>query len=546
MSPFPSSLVLFICSIFSFVLYVFLLPAFSQLHRLRGPRVRTPFSSHLKFVLDPSISGKLVNLFIEHYGSSFRINGVGCQDERLLSVDPIAMSHVLNRPWIYEKPWQSRRIITRLIGEGLLGSEGIIHKRLRKVSNPAFSPQSLREFLPIFFKKGLELRDLWRKFAVDHPEGHEIDVCHWLNRLTIDIIGETGFDYAFNAIQTETNEVYLAFRDMFASVFTKTPEWELFLGVYFPLFNKFWPSKTNRTVENSQRVIRTVGKEVIRRKKDALEKGKDPGKDLLTLLLKSNMSNEIPPDQRISNEDLFNQISTFLFAGSDTSSLALTWTLQLLSEYPDVQNRLRCEIRGSCQMSNDIKDMLVAEDLSTLDLPYTEIFKTIDSLPYLDNVIRESLRLVPPIHSSLRVATRDDYIPFSEPAVLRDGTKQSGLWIKKGQVVHVPFESFNLNQTVWGEDALSFNPDRWLNITKKMKQQPGLYPNNMSFSSGPRACIAMPFALMEIKVILYILLTSFTFEKTVDIMKVYVVFTRPFIQNRFKDGSQCPLRVRCC
>lgn len=168
------------------------------------------------------------------------------------------------------------------------------------------------------------------------------------------------------------------------------------------------------------------------------------------------MSNDIPPEQRVSNEDLFNQVSTFLFAGSDTSSLALTWTLQLLSEHPDVQEQLRREIVDSYQTRNDIKDMLVTEDFSTLDVSYTEVFKTIDSLPYLDNVIRESLRLVPPIHSSLRVATRDDYIPFSEPAVLRDGTKQSGIWIKKGQFVHVPFESFNLNVNVWGEDALSF------------------------------------------------------------------------------------------
>lgn len=173
-------------------------------------------------------------------------------------------------------------------------------------------------------------------------------------------------------------------------------------------------------------------------------------------LVKSNLSDEIPPSQRVSSEDLFNQISTFLFAGSDTSSLALTWTLQLLTEHPDVQDRLRKELQVSCQSRSDIKTVLEITDFSTLDGSYADIFKVIDSLPYLDNVIRESLRLISPIHSSLRVSTRDDYIPFSEPVLLRDGTTQSGIWIKKGQFLHVPIESFNLNKNVWGEDAWSF------------------------------------------------------------------------------------------
>ncbi|GJJ13922.1 hypothetical protein Clacol_008179 [Clathrus columnatus] len=501
MPPFLIGLFAIIFALLVFILYIFIRPKLSQLHKLQGPPVNGLFTSHLELILNVSASHEQIDKLVKKYGTSFRINGLASvsqlylrylchsqpstsqHDERLVTVDPTAMTYILNRPWIYQKPWQSRRLITRLIGEGLLGSEGIIHKRLRKLSNPAFSQQNLREFLPTFFKKALELKECWEKIISQNPHhANEIDICHWLGRLTVDIIGETGFDYPFNAIRNETNEVYLAFRDMFAAVFTAAPEWEIILGIYFPFFNKLWRSKTNVIVEHSQRVIQKVGKDVIKRKKDAFEKGVDPGKDLLTLLLKSNYSDETPPEQRVSNEDLFNQVSTFLFAGSDTSSLALTWTLQLLTEHPDIQTRLRQEFHDLQTSKNVIKNVLDIED----DKSYADMYKAIDVLPFLDNVIRESLRLIPPIHSSLRVATRDDYIPFSGPVLLRDGTTQHGIGIKKGQIVHVSIEAFNVNKNVWGEDAWSFNPDRWLNIPDKARQQPGLYPNNMSFSAGPR------------------------------------------------------------
>ena len=96
-----------------------------------------------------------------------------------MTLDSFAVSHILGRTTIYEKPWQSRRLITRLIGEGLLGSEGQVHRRQascyctwgfvgtiddhvfvlqRKVSNPAFSPQNLRAFMPMFFQKAEEVK----------------------------------------------------------------------------------------------------------------------------------------------------------------------------------------------------------------------------------------------------------------------------------------------------------------------------------------------------------------------------------------------------
>ena len=87
---------------------------------------------------------------------------------------------------------------------------------------------------------------------------------------------------------------------------------------------------------------------------------------------------------------------------------------------------------------------------------YTALFAAIDALPLLDCVLRESLRLIPAVHSSIRVAMHDDEIPLSEPIIMKDGTKRSSVRIKKGQFAHVAVEGFNLDRGVWGETGWAF------------------------------------------------------------------------------------------
>lgn len=136
-------------------------------------------------------------------------------DQRLFTLDPVALAHVLKHNTIYEKPWQSRRLITGLIGCGMLAAEGQVHKRQRRVATPAFSIQNMRALVPLVFSKGNELKARWldmiddakMKAATDVLEskttvevqkekattgGTRIDVCHWVSRATFDVIGSAG------------------------------------------------------------------------------------------------------------------------------------------------------------------------------------------------------------------------------------------------------------------------------------------------------------------------------------------------------------------
>ncbi|KAG8926679.1 hypothetical protein FRC00_002659 [Tulasnella sp. 408] len=280
------------------------------------------------------------------------------------------------------------------------------------------------------------------------------------------------------------------------------------MGIWFPWLDKIWPTAATRVVKESHKVIYGVGNQLVQETKRQILEGKldeSKSKSMLSLLIRSNLSNT-NPEQQITDEDIMDQINTFFFAGSDTTSLALAWTFLLLCEKPQYQTQLREEILA-----------VYTPPEGDEEPDYLLDFNVIDNLPFLDKVAKESLRLIPPVHSSIRVALQDDVIPTKYPVKLGDGTETHGVKIGKGQFVHVPMEGFNLDKTVWGDDAWEFKvtkvwkfavfnaassaatrrPERWDNLPELVKEQPGLWQNILTFSSGPRSCIGQKFSIIE-------------------------------------------------
>ncbi|KAH9831350.1 cytochrome P450 [Rhodofomes roseus] len=514
----------------TYLLYlIFIQPRYNPLRNLPGPPSKGLFRDQLGMVMNPSVSPRTHEHFVKTYGRNVMIRGVLPWDQRLFTLDPVTLAHVMKHSHIYEKPWQSRRLITGLIGCGMLAAEGAVHKRQRRVATPAFSVQNMRDLVPLMFAKGDELKEKWMEMIRDASsqhggeekkgtgivEGLKLDVCHWVSRATFDVIGSAGFDYQFNAIQNETNELFSAYKEMFeVAISQQSGALRSLAVIYFPVLDTLIPNKATHTVRRCQEVIRRVAGNLIQEKKrkiaEAEAQGKThQGKDLLTLLLKSNAAADLPPEQRISDADILHNINTFMFAGSDTSSLAITWMLYLLARYPDVQARLRTELLA----------LLPPTSLSALTPDeVSRLYAGIAELKFLENVIREAMRLIPPVHSSARVATRDDVLPAATPVPTRmpDGSIQEvrEVRVPKGAFIHVPVEGFNLDREVWGPDGWAFKPDRWDNLPEAVASQPGLYNNTLTFSAGPRSCIGMRFSIIEIKTFLFILITHFTFAES--------------------------------
>ncbi|KAJ7630451.1 cytochrome P450 [Roridomyces roridus] len=524
-------------------------PRSDPLRNLPGPEA-SALQSHFGTVDDPDITPVLYHEWTRLFGKTFRYHGYGSHDYRVFSTDLRVISHVLNSP-IYEKPWQTRSYLERLLGQGVFGMEGAEHKVLRKLIGPAFTAQAVKEMSPAFFQKAEELRDRWD--ALISAQSGTIDVAHWLSRTTFDIFGLAGLDYHFNALHDESEPVYSAYRQMFA-ISDKASQSRVLKQLYLPILEKIWPDADDKNTQRCQKIIRESGLSLIKSKRDAILAEKPDfssgERDILSLLIKSNLSSE--PSNRLSDTQLLDQITSFLFAGSDSTSLAITWCLHLLSLHPDIQNRLRAEIISGPPTSprSSKRDSLSSVSSTSSTTSQVQV-DTIDSLPYLDAVVRETLRVMPPVHGTVRVATADDLIPISHPVVLRSGKTihaNEHIRIRKGSVVHIPLEGINMAEEIWGAaaEAREFNPDRWTSLLASAKLPTLGVANVMSFSFGGHSCPGARFALIEAKVILATLLAHFVFSPVegIEIGKFNSVLTRPFVRGKLQeDGIQLPLRV---
>ncbi|KAJ7198930.1 cytochrome P450 [Mycena rebaudengoi] len=490
-------------------------------------------------------------------GSRFQnisVPRIWSHDYRLISFDLRVVSHVLNSE-IYEKPWQTRSYLSRLLGRGVFNMEGAEHKYLRKLIGPAFTPHVVKGMTPIFIQKAEELRDRWDDLISGEDCGlasgvssSTVDVAHWISRMTFDVFGLAGFDYHFNALNDESEEVYMAYRRMFA-ISDKSSKLRVLKQLYLPFVEKIWPDEDEKATQDCKRIIRNCGMGLIQAKRQIIMAEKldfrYEEKDILSLLkdealiilfpVKADLSTAA--SRRLSDSDLLDQLSSFLFAGSDSTALA----------YPEIQDRLRTEIMTAPDTTGSKRNSMSSVS-STSSLMQID---TLEALHFLDGVVRETLRLIPPVHGTVRVATIDDLIPVSESVVLRDGKiirEDEHIQIRKGSFVHIPIEGISLSEDIWGSDARQFNPDRWRSLP--LEAQPPTFPglaNVMAFSFGPHSCPGHRFSLAEIKVTIGTLLPQFCFSPVdgLEIGKYNSVLTRPFIRDQLATGGiQLPLRVR--
>ncbi|KAJ7864535.1 cytochrome P450 [Mycena leptocephala] len=146
------------------------------------------------------------------------------------------------------------------------------------------------------------------------------------------------------------------------------------------------------------------------------------------------------------------------------------------------------------------QDCLRAELLSAFsstDPTYEEL--TSPALPYLEAVVRESLRLHPIIDDASRLALEDDVVPLKNLIRTESGVLVDKIRIRKGMILMVPLYYTNVARSIWDDDAAEFNPERWMNgnggVPASAREYPG-YHHTMSFLDGPRTCLGKGFALV--------------------------------------------------
>jgi len=170
----------------------------------------------------------------------------------------------------------------------------------------------------------------------------------------------------------------------------------------------------------------------------------------------------------------------------------------------------------------------------------------LNSLPYLDAVVRETMRVFSPVASTVRIAEKDGVIPTEVEWVDRKGNKRRNVPVSKGDSVFIPILAINRSKEIWGEDAREFKPERWESIPESAHSIPGVWGNSLAFSGGTRACIGYRFSVVEMKALLFVLIRSFQFEMSVpseDIKSKSTIVKRPYLASNPEAGSQMPLLI---
>ncbi|KAK7051268.1 hypothetical protein VNI00_004768 [Paramarasmius palmivorus] len=463
----------------------------------------------------------LLTQWLNKYGRIYKVTRHFGKPEIVLN-DLKAIAHVLKNDYDYQKPDELQFIATEW--KGILIAEGDEHRKQRRVMNPAFGPAQIRELTNIFIDKSIELRDAWNQIIQKETGVGHIDGLGWLTRMTLDVIGHAGFGYQFHAMQDldKPNELNTAFSHIFETGTNQLPP--IVLAKLFWSFLRPLPDGDAK-FRQAHATMSTIGKKLLAERKNGSD-DRD-GKDLLSLLVKANTSSELSERQRLSDSTVLAQVPTFLVAGHETTSTATTFALHNLTGNLDVQSKLRAEL------------LAVLTD--------TPAMEQLNSLPYLDAVVRETLRLSPPVVYTTRIAFKDDVIPLDEPFTDKNGVVHHELRIKRGTEVQIPIVAMNRDVALWGDDAFEFKPERWEKLPEAITAVPGIWGNLMTFLGGAHACIGWRFSVIEIKALLFTLVRAFEFELAVPrdmvLIRQGLLVQRPAVKGS-EETNDLPLLIR--
>ncbi|KAH7104690.1 cytochrome P450 [Auriculariales sp. MPI-PUGE-AT-0066] len=452
---------------------------------------------------------------------------------RLLTLDPRIIAYILNSS-NFEKPAESRAFLTKLLGKGMFAAEGREHKAMRKAFAPAFAKSVLRVIEPVMLQKAEQVRsscvsrlppticcwqlcDIWSREAKDGA----VDVQSWLHRASLDVMTALGFGEDVNAVADKQDSIYAAYRSMLRLIEYGTNAFNLYLSLKISWFHTVFPDVLSRTFDAAHHSILTSGRSLLHL--DASPKLFEKDEEVSTPSLLHAIIRDSMRTNKTADAQLFGVLSTLLFNGADSVGSTTAWALHHLSLNQNYQHRLRAEL---AEIRND-----------------TDRVKVLESLPLLSNLIRETLRLSPPLAATIRVACRDEVLHAGEDIVLSDGSLVREIFVKKGTLVHIPIEPVNTLTDFWGADAKVFNPDRWNNLPETAKALPGIH-QTMAFLFGPHSCPGSNIALAEMRIFIAAIVQHFELHVAADIGRMNALMLRPYVRTKWlAEGVQLPLAL---
>ncbi|PIA45520.1 hypothetical protein AQUCO_01600003v1 [Aquilegia coerulea] len=398
-------------------------------------------------------SGKM---FVSWIGSTPRVN----------IMDPEMIRDILSNKFGHFAKVKSNPL-GELLAKGVVSYQGEKWVKHRRIINPAFHQEKLKVMLPAFYACCSELIEKWEKLISD--ESCEVDVWPYLQNLTADVISRTAFGSSYEEgrrifeLQTEQAKLVV----------------ESGRSIYIPGF-RFVPTKRNRRMKEIFREVSTLLREMINNREKAMKFGKASADDLLGILMESNLK-EVKDGSNAKNfgmsiDEIIEECKLFYFAGQETTSTLLVWTMIVLSMHPEWQVKAREEV------------------IEVFGRKKPD-FEGLNHLKVVTMILNEVLRLYPPVIMLTRVTYKT--------------IELGNIRLPPDVELALPILLVQHDPELWGKDAEEFNPERFSEgVSKATKNQVSFLP----FSYGPRFCIGQNFALVEAKMALAMILQKFSFE----------------------------------
>ncbi|GJJ07024.1 hypothetical protein Clacol_001222 [Clathrus columnatus] len=479
--------------------------------------------------------------------------------------DPKAIQYILNTSgYNFPRTWSDRALVRISLGEGLVWAEGKQHAQQRKIMTPAFSFNTLRGFIPLFREKARKTVNKIKE-QIESEENpataNVVNIVPWLSRMTLDIIGVAAADYDFEALDGgQNNRLTQAYGNVMADAFYKRSDIDIIVAylmgkipefVYGP-FMKILPTRSLKRIKRFMSVASTVARDAVDKQTALYTDGQQGSNNLMGILVRANLSEN--PRAKLTDEEVISQLTTFFFAGHETTSSTLVWALYELSRHPEYQTKVREEIRATCARVAERNDgEITIPDLDSMQyllalVKASLIHKAKGGTTY-SYFKQETLRVHPIVGGIFRQAGQDDQIPLSVPVTLTTGEVVTSLPIERGQQVTISFINYNRLKSVWGEDANAWRPERFLETQvdkRKQRTNLGVMSNIGTFSSGVRGCIGWRFSVLEMQVILIELLTHFEFSPPpgdIEILRVSVGLMGPMVKGSTSGRLELPLTI---
>ncbi|KAL9267010.1 Cytochrome P450 72A397-like protein [Drosera capensis] len=385
---------------------------------------------------------------------------------RITIMEPELIREILNKHEIYHKI----KLNTKLLVTGLVFCEGEKWSKHRRILSPAFHIEKLKYTLP---SMQLSCESMVRKWEgmLSNEESVELDVWPFIDHMSGETISRAAFGRSYEegveVFGLQKEQIMHAF-DQYRSKLNQIPGW------------RYLPTKRLRRMKVIHMTIRALILNLIeqRKSKAAEVSNKERDDDLLELLLESNAkeaegSTGHGISKGLSVEEIIEEVKLFYLAGQDTTASSLVWAMIMLSQHQDWQQRARDEV-------------------FKLFGTATPHFDGLSRLKIVTMIINEVLRLYPVVASLVR--------SIDEPTKLKDIT------LLPGMTLNLPVIFVHRDPEIWGEDAHEFNPERFSGGSSRI---PGSF---FPFGGGSRLCIGKPFAMLELKMALAMILQRFSFR----------------------------------